>query len=62
MAKRAFLVIIDYTDEHNAPVIGDIGSAMSHAPWIDLLDWDVHATEATAKMLAHHGIPYPEEG
>lgn len=59
--KKAFLVIVDYTDAADAPEMGDISSAISHAPWLYNLDWKIHTTEATAEMLAHHGVPYPPE-
>jgi hypothetical protein len=58
MTKKAFLVIVDHPDGHE-PWIGDIHWTLK--PMCERSGWEVHTTDATAEMLAHHGVPYPPE-
>jgi hypothetical protein len=61
--KKAFLVIIDYPADStiHEPHIGDIHWSIIGQHWWDKCGWDAHTTEATAEMLAHHGVPYAPE-
>jgi hypothetical protein len=55
--RKAFLVIVTYPDSAHEPHIGDISWTLKRD--MDRSGWDAHTTEATAEMLAHHGVPYP---
>ena len=59
--KRAFLVIVEYDDNASGPCIGDIHWALRDHFEGHRLNWRIHTTEATAEMLAHHGVPYTPE-
>ena len=56
--KRAFLVIIDWDEPESGPAIGDVMWALKGA--FKEPAWDIHTTEATAEMLARHGVPFPQ--
>ena len=58
VVKRAFLVIIDWDEPESGPSIGDVMWALKYRSMEPA--WDIHTTEATAEMLAHHGVPFPQ--
>lgn len=57
--REAFIVIVNYDDPANKPVIGDIMWALHDA--ILPKAWDIHATTLTSSMLERHELPAEQE-